>query len=104
MRFRNTYLILGSVLVVLLWLLSDPQTALVQNLPFGASTIASLVLLSKTVLYAGALHFTRKALIDYIDLEEFFKMALKSPEGSGLAIVGVSIFCVAIAMLIQAAV
>ena len=36
MRFRNVFLGIGSLLVVAVLLLSDPDSGLIRNLPFGA--------------------------------------------------------------------
>ncbi len=94
---------LGSVLVILLGLLSDPDTGLVQNLSFGTSIVASLIILSKAVLYVTLLHLSRKAVMDYIDLEVYAKEAIKSPEGSASLIIGVAIYALAISIVIHAA-
>ena len=104
MRFRNVYMGIGSLLVVLLWVLSDPNVGFVQGLPFGASTLATLILLLKTVLYVAVLHVSRRALMDYLDLESYFKKALESSTGSGLAVIGVGITYLAIAVTVYAAV
>lgn len=103
MRFRNIFIGIGSLLVVLILLLTDPDIALVQNLPFGSSTLTVLILLATSVLFVGVLHFSRKALLDYLDLAELFRKAKTTPEGSGLAIIGVGLICVSIAILISAA-
>lgn len=103
MRFRHVYLGIGSVLVLLLWILTDPKIGLIQSLPIGASTVATIVLLLKTVLYAGVLHFTRKGLIDYVDLKKYFDRALQTPEGAGHATIAIGLIFIAIAITIHAA-
>lgn len=103
MRFRYKFLGLGSVAVILLLLVSDPDSKIVQHLPFGSGTVSILVNLVISILYIGILHLGRKALMDYIDLEDFFKQALKTPEGSGQAIIGIGLFSVAIAIVVFAA-
>ncbi len=103
MRFRYKFLGLGSVAVILLLLVSDPDSKIVQHLPFGSGTVSILVNLVISILYIGILHLGRKALMDYTDLEDFFKQALKTPEGSGQAIIGVGLFSVAIAIVVFAA-
>ena len=45
----------------------------------------------------------RKALLDYIDLEQYFKKALMTPEGSGMALIAVSVMMLAISVVILAA-
>jgi hypothetical protein len=103
MRFRNVFLGIGSILVMAVLLLSDPDSGLVKNLPFGAGTLSFLIILVSSVLYIGVLHLGRKALFDYIDLEEYFKKAKLSPEGAGYALISVGLFSIAIAIVILAA-
>lgn len=103
MRFRDIFLVLGSILTITLLLLSDPDSELVTSLPFGGGTLTILIVLVSSILYIGLLHLARKALLDYIDLQDFFRMALKSPHGAGLALVAVSIMMVSIAIVILAA-
>lgn len=104
MRFRHVYMGIGSILSILLYLLSDPDTGFIEHLPYGASTIATLIILLKTVFYIGVLHLSRKALVDYIDLQPYFAKALQSPEGAGRALIAVSIMMVAVAITMFAAV
>ena len=103
MRFRNVFLGIGSVLVVAVLLLSDPDSGLISNLPFGAGVLSTLIILVTSILYISVLHLGRKALVDYIDLEEYFRKAKMTPEGSGYALIAVSIFSLAIAVVILAA-
>lgn len=85
-------------------MITDPDLGLIQNLPFGGATLATLVFLSKAVLYVAMMHLSRRALIDYVDLEEYMNKAKESPDGAARVVQAVSIFCVAIAILIYAAV
>jgi len=94
---------IGGILVTLLWLLTDPDTGIIENLPIGASTIATLIILLKTVLYVALLHLSRRALIDYIDFKIYFLKALESPEGAGYATIAISIIMVAISITMLAA-
>jgi hypothetical protein len=103
MRFRNVFITLGSVLTIILWLLTDPDSGIVQNMSIGAGTLATLVILTKSILYVAVLHLTRKALLDYLDLESLFKKAKETPEGSGYAIIGVSLIMISVAITIYAA-
>ena len=102
MRFRHLLLGLGSILTIAVLLLSDPDNGVIQNLPFGSGTVSTLIILLTSILYIGLLHLGRKSLMDYIDLEQYFKKALSSSEGSGLAIIGVGTMMVAIAIVIFA--
>lgn len=103
MRFRSVYMGLGGLLIMLLWLLTDPDSGLIQSIPFGATMVASMIPLLKTVLFVGLLHLSRKALVDYVDLQQFFDKALTTSEGSGLALVAVGLFTIAIAIVMLVA-
>jgi len=103
MRFRSIYLVLGSILVAILLFLSDPDSGFITDLPFGAGTLTILLILVSSVLYVGFLHLSRRALIDYIDLSKLFGKAAQTPEGAGLAIVGVGLIMISISLVIMAA-
>ncbi len=94
---------LGSLLVIILWLLTDPDDNIISHLPFGASTIATLVILLKSILYISVWHLTRKAVLDYLDLKTVMQKAMQSPEGAGRVAMSVAIIYVAIAIVIYAA-
>lgn len=104
MRFRHKYMLVFSILTIVAMFLTDPDSGLVQNLPFGAGGIATLLILLKSVLYVTMLHLSRRALFDYLDLEEYFLKAKETPEGAGKALQGVAIAMVAIAIVILASV
>lgn len=104
MRFRNIYMAIGGLLVIMIMLGTDPDTGWFHSLPFGASTIATLVILLQSVLYVGLLHYSRKALFDYLDFEEIAQRAMRSPEGAGQLAIAIAIAMVAIAVVIVAAV
>lgn len=104
MRFRNIYLGIGSLLMIAIWILTDPRTGLIQSIAPVASTLATLVILFKSIIYVGALHLSRKSLIDYVDLKAFFDKAFLTPEGSGRAIQGIGLMMIAISVVIFTAV
>jgi hypothetical protein len=103
MRFRNVFLMIGSILTVLVLLLSDPDGGMVMSLPFGSGTLTTLIILVMSILYVGVLHLSRRALLDYLDLQELFKKAMMTSEGSGSAIIGVGLIMISIAIVILAA-
>ena len=103
MRFRNVYMVIGSLLTLILLLLSDPDSEFITSLPVGAGTLTILIVLVSSILYVALLHLSRRALMDYVDLSRFFTKALQSPEGSGLAIIGVGLIMVSISIVILAA-
>jgi len=95
---------IGSLVVVLIMLSTDPDTGWFEGLPFGASTVATLVILLQSILYVGLLHYSRKALFDYLDFGEISQRAMRSPEGAGYLAIAVAVAMVAIALVITAAV
>ena len=103
MRFRDIYLGVGSVLVLAVVFMSDPSVGLISQLPFGSSTLGLIINIIISLFYIGLLHYSRKALIDYIDMEVFFKKALESSQGAGMALIGVGLIMVSISMVVIAA-
>ena len=103
MRFRHVFMGIGSILTVAVLLLSDPDGGLVQNLPYGSGTVSLLITLLISILYVGVLHLARKGLFDYLDLSVFFKKALETSQGSGLALIAVGLAMVSISVVILAA-
>ena len=103
MRFRNIYMGIGSVLTLLVLLLSDPDSGFITSLPYGSGTLTILIVLLTSIFYVALLHLSRRALMDYVDLSRFFAKAIQTPEGSGLAIIGVGLIMVSVALVILAA-
>lgn len=103
MRFRNIYLGLGSALVLIIVFLSDPSVGLIAQLPFGSVTLGLILNIVISLFYIGLLHFSRKALVDYIDLEVFFKKAYETSQGAAVALVAVGLIMVSIGLVVIAA-
>jgi len=103
MRFRYKYMILGTLLVSFILLLSDPDLGLIENLSFGAGFVATIVILTKTVLYASIWHITRKGLFDYIDFEDIYKKSMDSSTGAGSFAIALAVMMLAVSVLIFAA-
>ena len=101
MRFRYVFMGVGSFLVLVLLFLTDPDTVK-YNLPFGASTIAYLILLARFVILITMMHCGRRALSDYIDVSEVYNKAKQTCEGAGMVFIGVSIMMLSISLLILA--
>lgn len=103
MRFRNIYMVIGSLLTLAVLLLSDPDSQLITSVPYAASTLTILIVLMSSILYVALLHLSRRALMDYLDLSKYFAKALQTSEGSGLAIIGVGLIMISVAIVILAA-
>jgi hypothetical protein len=104
LRFRHVYMGLGTILFLVSYILTDPDLALLSSLSFGASTLATVIYLLKTVIYVAMLHISRKALFDYINLEQVYRKATESPAGAGYTMIAVAITMLAISLVITAAV
>lgn len=105
LRKRDVFIYISSLIVLTLYIMTDPFFGLIQQLPVGAGTIATLLILLKGLLYASLLHFTRKFIFDY-DEADFQSLAGKAKEtsyGAGFALIGFSIMMVAFAIVIYAA-
>ncbi len=83
-RFRNVFLVLGSVAIVAYMYISDPNPGYGRTLVFLASLATPVV----AVLFA---HFARKALFDYLDMGQLYRKAKETATGSGLVFLGVCI-------------
>ena len=85
MRFRHTFLIFGSALVLAALFLTDPDN--------GVSTAMLLLGLVTPLLAVGFVHLARKALHDYpeADARKLFGRASEHPVGAGLALVALAI-------------
>lgn len=101
-RFRNIYLYTVTLGVIALLFIADPDNDFVQKLSWGSSTVATLLMYLKAVIAVTFLHFTRKAMFDYIDLGDIYKKCMDDNSAIPAAIyaVAVGIFVLAFAVLI----
>ena len=82
MRMRNI-LIIGTPLAIILGLLlTDPDK--------GISTAMWILGAISGIVAVALSHFSRKGLLDYIDLEKVAEKAYENPVGAGLVFLGVS--------------
>lgn len=103
LRFRHVYIVILSIFTLLLLVATDPDSGLIQHLPFGASALATLTVLSVAVLFVSLLHVSRKGLFDYIDMGDLADKARQESTGAGLVFMGICIAMLAIAIVIFAA-
>lgn len=104
LRFRYVYMLLGSILTLSALFITSPDQTFLSDLSYGASFIATIVLMLRAVLYVAILHFSRKALFDYIDLEELYLKAKTEPLAAAVGMVAIAISLIPVALLIVAAV
>lgn len=104
MRFRHVFMGIGSLLIILILTLTDPQNNVITNMPFGAGTLATLIVLWTSVLYVALLHVSRRSLLDYLDLQRVIEKAMLTPEGAGMVAIAVGLIMISISIVISAAV
>lgn len=100
MRFRFVYMVLFTIVALLALFLSDPDLGLIQGLSYGAGFIATCVVLTKVIIYVATLHVSRRALVDYLDLQKYFEKALEEPMAAAVALVSVAIMMLCITLII----
>ena len=102
LRFRNTYVVFGCLLVLFALTATSPDAQYIQQLHIGAGTIETLISIMKGVLGASLLFFTGLAMMDYAaaDFEKLGLLARQSPEGAGYYAIAVAIKYIAFAIVI----
>lgn len=103
LRYRHLFIIVTCVIALGLLLLTDPDAAIFTDLPVGATTVRAMATVFAVFFYVGVLHFGRKALTDYADLQVLYEQAKKSPEGAGLFAIAIGGIYVSIALVAIAA-
>lgn len=88
MRLRNYILAGGSLLVFAFLYWSDPNG--------GAVTTALAGQLAMPVVAVWFAHLARKALFDYIDMEELYLKAITSPLGASITFAGICVLLYAL--------
>lgn len=83
LRFRNIFMIGGTLIVLLYLFISDPNG---NNI-----TIPFLAKLATPIVAVWFAHLARRALFDYADMETLLKKARETATGAGLAFVGLCI-------------
>jgi hypothetical protein len=82
-RFRNLFMIGGTLIVMLYLFISDPNG--------GNMTLPFLGKLATPIVAVWFAHLARRALFDYADMESLLKKARETATGAGLAFVGLCI-------------
>ena len=88
---------------VLLNILIDPRLGFIQELQFGASTIATIALTLRVTVFVTLYHLTRVALFDYFESSDFYNKALETPLSASIALIAQAIHGLAIVYLIKLA-
>jgi hypothetical protein len=80
LRFRNIFMIGGTIIVMLYLFISDPNG--------GNMTIPFLAKLATPIVAVWFAHLARRALFDYADMEALMKKARETATGAGLTFLG----------------
>ena len=83
-RFRNMFLVLGSLLVLVYLFVTDPNEG-------DGSLIVFVGTLATPVVAVFFSHLARKALFDYIDMGTLYRKARETATGAGLTFLGLCI-------------
>ena len=83
LRFRNIFMIGGTLIVMLYLFISDPNG--------GNMTLPFLGKLATPIVAVWFAHLARRALFDYADMETLLKKARETATGAGLVFVGLCI-------------
>ncbi len=103
-RARDTYTFHMTWLVVLLLFLVDPDSGLIQNLPFGASAVATIVMALRPIIVITLIHYTRKWIFDYVDLGDIYERVMASENYVAMAVFALAMaiftlgFCIVFAV------
>ena len=103
-RFRDKFILVGFIITLLAFIVSDPDLGIITELPAGALLISITLVLAKCFPFILMLHLSRKALLDYISFDDLYYKAKQEPCGAGLMAIAVGLVFVSIAVVIHAAV
>ena len=82
LRFRNIFLVLGSIAIIAYLYISDPN-------PGHGTTLVFLGTLATPVIAVFFAHLARKALFDYLDMGQLYRKAKETATGAGLIFLGI---------------
>lgn len=104
-RPRNILVFVGSLATLMLLFMIDPDVAFIQNLAYGSTTVLVLSKMSLAFLVCAMLYFIRKGMHDYpeSDIQKLLSKAMESPEGAGMALIGMAGWGLTYAVAILAA-
>jgi len=102
-RKRNVFALLGSLIMIILWLITDPDAGIITSMPVGAKILDIFTVLSKGIIYVLLLHFCRKYILDYVNFRSQMEKACETPQGAGAAAISTAIYTLAFAIVIFAA-
>ena len=93
MKYRDKFMLIGVSVVLISLFVSDPDSGILQNLPWGGSTIAGILMFSKGIFAVAFAHYARKAYFDYPegDFQTVAAKALEGTTGAGLLAVAFAI-------------
>jgi hypothetical protein len=94
-RKRDIGLYVLTFFIVGLMLITDPDVGIIQNMSIGSGVLATVTLIVRCMLVICMIHWGRKIALPYFDFSDTLAVARKTPEGAGLALIAVSVMCLA---------
>lgn len=106
LRFRNAYAVYGTIIVLAVWILSDPDHGKLGQFKFSASTVNMILYALRSVIFSSILLITGKAMLDYNEakFDVLGKKAIQEPLGAAVFAIAVSLKYIAFAIVIAAGV
>jgi hypothetical protein len=93
-------MLLGAAALAILTFVTDPYfEKTFAGVLFGGKLILVLKTLSVFGIAAFITHLGRRTLVDYVDFSQMVDSAKNDPKAAGLALIAVSIYTVAFALI-----
>lgn len=99
LNVRTIFFGVGSIIVILAMLLTDPDGGLIQNLPFGSSTATFLIYLSTCFIGIALLYLCERVMFSYVIYQDVYNRALKTENGPGMIMIAISLQSIAFALV-----
>ena len=100
-RFRTVTLVIGIFAALLLTFIADPETIVLFNIPFGASTLLVVKSMAYFALAVGVIHWGFRGMFDYIDRSKLIEKAIEGGN-AGQIFIGLALFVLAFARVFSA--
>lgn len=104
MRLRTSLFIIAFFIVPILFILTNPDTGIIKDLPVAAEILTYIVYISRAFIGVVLLMVVRKLIHDYpsADVDTLLKEAITGSTSAAIAIVGMAVFSLSYAVVIFA--
>ena len=93
----------GLMIMVVSWILTDPDLGLINDLPFGSNLVTVFTYASRAMILIALLHYCRKAVSDYFDMETAWRSVKDNPMAVAIYTLAIAVMTTAFATVIAAA-